>query len=60
MKAETTCPTKIETRLHILKQQYAKSTLLLNHYLKILKKAKKTSKKTQNKISSKLELLNYN
>ena len=60
MKAETATPVRLETRLHLLKQQYAKSTLLLTHYLKLLKKAKKEGKKTQNQISLKLDLLNYN
>lgn len=60
MKAETTPNQKLETRLHLLKQQYAKSTLLVSHYLKHFKKAKKTSKKIQNQIALKLELLNYN
>ena len=60
MKAEPTTPIKLETRLHILKQQYAKSSILLGHYLKLLKKIKKENKKNQNKVSLNLELLNYN
>lgn len=60
MKAETPTSAKLESRLHLLKQQYAKSTVLLGHYLKLLKQAKKASKKAQNQISLKLELLNYN